>query len=103
MATSTSTTDDEYPATATFRAVWTCENPDLPGEAEHVMGDEETDSLDELAENFTAHHHDNCLDCEGYNAHYEGHLDRVEVRVDGDVVEELSADTLVTKYGMSEY
>jgi len=86
----------------TIRGVWTCNSPELPDSKEHVMDKDETARFEKLADDFGVHHHDNCLDCEAHNNHYEGDLDRVEI-VDesGTVVQTIEPEVLVEEYDMA--
>ena len=88
---------------STLHGIWTCNNPDLAGEEEHVMGEGEADTFEELADKFGAHYHGDCMDCEAYNAHYEGSLDRVEiVDANGEVIQIVEPEKLVQEYGMAD-
>jgi hypothetical protein len=88
----------------TVRGIWTClHTPDLPEGDEHVMDEDEVDTLDELADTFGVHNHTDCLSCEAHNNHYEGDLDRVEViDSNGDVVQVISPEVLVQEYDMAD-
>lgn len=88
--------------TVEYRAVWTCNNS-LPGGEEHVMDDVGASSLSELADEYTFHFHGNCMECEAYNAFYEGDLDRVEKIRGEEVVEEIDGEAMVEEHGMSQF
>lgn len=84
-----------------LRGIWTCNNSHLSGGEEHIMGESEVDTFEGLSSEFGVHYHDNCMECEAYNAHYEGDLDRVEiVNTDGEVVQTVEPEVLVQEYGM---
>lgn len=91
--------ESEYSSDAVFRAVWTCNSP----QENHVMAEDEANSLEEVARDWTIHFHVNCDRCVDYNDHYEGSLDRVEVIEDGSVVDEISPETMIKEYNMSKY
>lgn len=74
-----------------FKVVWTCDSD----KEEHEMDTEEVSSLEELKNNYSYLHHDNCLICVDYNDYYEGSVDRIEVHEDGEHVETIDPETML--------
>lgn len=92
------------PQVHSFKAVWTCTNPDLPSQEEHVMSEDTVPSLEMLSEKYTIHHHDTCLKCEDYSRSFEGDLDRVEVYdANDEIVGIVYPEELIDHFEMDEF